>query len=148
MDFFRKFRFSRCRAGKGASDVAEQDGFQQVIRHGAGVDGNEVGAGARAEVVDGVRDHFLAGATLAGHQHGGAGGGDLLHQVEYLLHGLALADQVSFKDQHKRLGAFQFVEKEDLFVVRVGDQKAELTVPVQELQVMANPLIPAGIAVW
>ncbi len=39
-------------------------------------------------------DHFLAGAALAGHQHGGAGGGDVLHQIEHFLHGLALADQV------------------------------------------------------
>ena len=81
-------------AGKGAFDVTEQDGLQQVIRHGAGVDGNEVGAGTRAEVVEGVGDHFLAGAALAGHQHGGAGGGDVLHQIEHFLHGLALADQV------------------------------------------------------
>ena len=58
-------------AGEGALLVAEQGGFQHVVRDRRAVDGHEGLAGARRALVNVARQHFLAGAGLAGDQHGG-----------------------------------------------------------------------------
>ena len=73
--------------------MAEELGFEQCLGQGAAVDGDELPAAAGV-VVDGARDQLLAGARLAGDQHGGHGLGDALHDGEDLLHPRALADDV------------------------------------------------------
>src|SRR2546430_5288345 len=46
--------------------VAEQLRLQQVLRHGAAVDGDERLVAARAATMDGARQQLLAAAALAG----------------------------------------------------------------------------------
>ena len=46
--------------------------------------------GAAAVVVEGAGDELLAGAALAGDQHGALGVGDLVDDVEHVRAGLAL----------------------------------------------------------
>ena len=52
-------------AGERALLVAEQDGFDQVLRNGAAIDGDERLAGAFRRALDGAGDQFLAGAGFA-----------------------------------------------------------------------------------
>ena len=56
-------------AGEGAALVAEQFGFEQGFRYRRAVLDHEGAVGARAGVVDGARQQFLAGAGFAQHQH-------------------------------------------------------------------------------
>ena len=58
------------RAGEGAPHVAEQLGLEQLLGDRAAVDGHEQALGAPAVVVDRAGDQLLAGAALAGDQHG------------------------------------------------------------------------------
>ena len=60
------------RAGEGAALMAEQFRFQQVLRHRRRVDGDEWFGGACAMTVQRARHKFLAGARLAGDEHGRA----------------------------------------------------------------------------
>ncbi len=57
------------RAGECTALVAEQFGFQQVLRYRRGVDRDERRRGARAVPVQRARDQLLAGARFAGDQH-------------------------------------------------------------------------------
>ena len=52
-------------AGKGALLMAEENAFDQIVRDGAAIDGDERLAGALAGVLDGAGDHFLADAGFA-----------------------------------------------------------------------------------
>ena len=92
-DFEEAF-LGRDGGGEGALDVAEERGFEQVRRDGAGVDGDEGLVAARRVGVDGLGDELLAGAALALDQNGGAAGSDLRDEVEEAQHRLALADDV------------------------------------------------------
>ncbi len=56
--------------GEGTALVAEQFAFHQRIGQGTAVDRDEWLVGASAQVVDGAGGKFLAGAGLAGNQHG------------------------------------------------------------------------------
>ena len=49
--------------------MAEELTLQQVLRYGRAVDGDEAAFPARAEVVDGAREEFLAGPAFAEYQH-------------------------------------------------------------------------------
>ena len=68
------------RAGEGALLVAEELGLEQLGRNGAAVDRDEGALAPRAQVVDGVRGDFLAGAGLAEDEDGGVVVGDLADQ--------------------------------------------------------------------
>ena len=57
-------------AGEAALFVAEQDRFDQILRDGAAVDGDERLAGALGAAVHGAGDQFLADAALAQDQDG------------------------------------------------------------------------------
>ena len=81
-------------AGEGALDVAEQVALEQVGRQGAAVDGDERGLGPVRVHVDGPGDELLAGAALALEEDRAPGRGGGLDEVEDVLHGLALADDV------------------------------------------------------
>ena len=64
-------------AGERALLVAEQLGFEQRLGQGGAGDRDERLGRAVAGVVDGARDHFLAGAAFALNEHGAAQAGDL-----------------------------------------------------------------------
>ena len=53
-------------AGEGAAFVAEEFAFQQLLRDGGAIDGQERLLAAVAVMIDGARDQFLARAALAG----------------------------------------------------------------------------------
>ena len=56
-------------AGEGAALVAEQLGFEQLVRQRAAVLDDEALVAATAAVVDGACQQFLAGARFAGDEH-------------------------------------------------------------------------------
>ena len=58
-------------AGERALLVAEQFGFQQVLRNRRAIDADERLVGARGFAVDVARQHFLARAAFAGDQDRG-----------------------------------------------------------------------------
>ena len=65
---------SRDRAGEGALLVAEELALEQLARDRGAVDRDERARRARrARLVDGARDQLLAGAGLAGDEHGRVG---------------------------------------------------------------------------
>src|SRR5438105_10774541 len=74
--------------------VAEELVFEQVVRDGGAVDGQEAGVRVRAEAVDGPGDQLLAGAAGAGDEDRRARCSDLADQLEDLLHGRPAADDV------------------------------------------------------
>ena len=69
-----------------AAHVAEELRLEQGLRQRAAVHGDERPLAPRAGVVDGLGDDLLAGARLAGDEHGGVGGGDPRHEIEDPLH--------------------------------------------------------------
>ena len=76
---------------KRPAHVAEQLALEQVLRNGGAVDGGEALLAPRAHPVDGAGQHFLAGAALAGDEHGGAVARHAGGQVEQVAHRAALA---------------------------------------------------------
>ena len=80
--------------GEGSLDMAEQFAFQQGFRNGGAIDGDERLVPARAVVVNGAGDHFLAGAAFAGDQHIGAAFADLGDAFDDFAECRAGADQI------------------------------------------------------
>src|SRR5712692_11158065 len=72
---------ARVGAGEGAALVAEQLRFDQRVGNGRHVDGDEGLVAPRAAPMDGPGDQLLAGAALAGDEHGCRGLGDLRDQL-------------------------------------------------------------------
>ena len=91
---FEQTLLRRNRAGKGAFDVSEQRGFQQVGRRRAGVDRDEGPVAPRRIQMNRFGDQFLARPAFALQQHGRAAGRHLRDQIENLQHGLTLAHDV------------------------------------------------------
>ncbi len=83
---------SLVRAGEGADLVAEQLVVEQVFIEGGAVERRERLVLARAVVVDGAGDQFLAGTGLAEDEDRGVGGCDGLARLDDLVHGRAVAD--------------------------------------------------------
>ena len=81
------------RAGEGALLVAEDFALEQRLGNRGAVDGDERKAGARAQLVDGLRDQLLAGARLAGDEHRRRGRRRLLDHLIDLAHLGAVADE-------------------------------------------------------
>ena len=63
--------FATARVGEGALLVAEQLTLQQGVRQGGAVQADERRLGARAIVVNGLGQYFLAGSALALNEDGG-----------------------------------------------------------------------------
>ncbi|CAJ3505516.1 Uncharacterised protein [Burkholderia pseudomallei] len=61
-------------------------------RNRAAIDRDERARAARGMLMDRGRGEFLAGACLAGHEHGRVGARDPAHRVEQLQHRVARAD--------------------------------------------------------
>src|SRR6185436_20444014 len=70
-------------------------GLEQVLGDGPAVDADEGALGPRGAVVDLPRDQLLAGAGLAGDEHGDVGRGHLLDLAEDLLHGRRRAQDLA-----------------------------------------------------
>ena len=83
----------RCRAGKRAFRMPEDLAFEHSLSQAADVDGNHGVPGARRDLVQGLRDDFLARAVLAGDEHVGVRGSDLRDHVQDGLHRSRLRDQ-------------------------------------------------------
>jgi hypothetical protein len=81
----------RDRSGKGAFLVTEQLAFQQIQRNGSAIQLYEGAPASRAEVVNRLRDQFLAGACLSFDKNGGICRGHALDLFKYRLQGGALA---------------------------------------------------------
>ena len=81
-------------AGERAPFVAEEFAFQQPGGDRRAIHLDEGAVASPAQVVDGARDEFLAGARLALDQHGGIGGGHGLHLAEDALERRAFADDL------------------------------------------------------
>src|SRR5262249_57572151 len=79
-------------AGEGALLVAEELALQQALRDGGAVEGQERRLGPGAVLVDGAGDQLLAGAALAGDQHGDVLSRDAADGLVDLAHGGAGAD--------------------------------------------------------
>ena len=73
-------------AGERAFFVAEELGLEQTLSQRAAIDGDE-GAGFAPQLVQCLRDAFLADARFAGDQHGGRGAGDSRQHGFDLPHG-------------------------------------------------------------
>ena len=82
-------------AGERSFDVAEQLRLEQVFGHRAAVDGDERLGAARAGVVDGARQQFLAGAAFAGDEDARVGARDHVRLRELLLDQRAAGDDFS-----------------------------------------------------
>ncbi len=63
-------------AREGPLAVAEELAVEHFARHGGAVEGQEDAVGAVGGAVNGVREHLLAGAGLAGEEDGERGRGD------------------------------------------------------------------------
>src|SRR6185295_19640284 len=79
-------------AGERALFVAEDLALEQRLGNRGAVDRDERKAGARAELMDGLRDQFLAGARLTRDEHRCAGRRRLLDDLVDLPHLRAVAD--------------------------------------------------------
>ena len=79
---FETPELARVGAREGAFLVTEQLALDQPRGQRGAVELDEGLGLAPAAVVDSACDQLLAGTGLAGHEHGGVGGGDLLHRFE------------------------------------------------------------------
>ena len=77
-------RLGLLRAGERAALVAEQLRLEQLLRQRGAVQRDERSLASRRHAVDEPRDHFLARAGLAGHQHGRIGLRDVGRLVQHL----------------------------------------------------------------
>ena len=116
-------------ARKRAFLVAEQLRFEQILGHGAAIDGDERLVAARARFVNGARQQFLARAALAGQQHPRIGAGDHVGLRQLVFHQLIARDDVGapilihVREPRHFEGLLHVIEQ-ILLVDRLG-QKAE-----------------------
>ncbi len=81
------------RAGEGAGFMAEQLAGDEIGGEGGAVDGDHEPIAARADLMDGAGDEFLAGAGFAVDQDGAVLSSDLRDGPAHRLHGRAFARQ-------------------------------------------------------
>ena len=73
------------RAGESSAHMAEEFALEEFARNGGAVHAHERSVLARAAVMDGARDKFLARARFAENQHTGVGGRDHFHLRQHFL---------------------------------------------------------------
>ncbi len=83
------------RAREGAFFVAEDLALEQRLGNGRAVQRDVRLQGPRAELMDGLRDEFLARAGLAPDEHRGSGRRSLFNGAIHLAHGWALTDEAA-----------------------------------------------------
>ena len=76
----------RERSGEGSLYMTKEFTLEQLFGDGAAVHGHQTLGMAPGEVMQGTRNEFFAGTTLARHQDGGLGGADLANQRKDALH--------------------------------------------------------------
>ncbi len=107
------------RAGEGALLVAEEFGFEQVLRQRRTVEPHVGAARTRRVVVDGVGDEFLAGTGFATDQHRGVPLRHHAHLVEDAPHFGRMADDVveTVAAAHGTFQAVAFLGETFLFLL-------------------------------
>ena len=83
------------RARERAADVAEELGFEQVVRERAAEERHERAVGARAVVVEAAGDELLARAGLALDEDRDVGVEDAVERLEEGVHGRRAADHLA-----------------------------------------------------
>ena len=81
--------------GEGAAFVPEQFSFHERRCQRAAIHDDQRLVAAATLPVHGLGDELLAGSGLAGHEHGGVGGGDLLDPIQQPREGGRPANDVS-----------------------------------------------------
>src|SRR5262249_1850036 len=81
-------------AGERSANVPEELALQERLGDGRAIDRNERTVGTTAVGVHRLGHELLAGAGLAGDEHGGVGGGDLDDADQDVAYGLRTADDV------------------------------------------------------
>src|SRR5690606_29548211 len=79
-------------AGERAADVAEELVLEDVLVEAGAVERDELLLRPLGLAVDGLGDELLAGARLAGDEHGDGAGGDLLDEGEHVADGGGASD--------------------------------------------------------
>src|SRR5205823_13177461 len=82
-----------CGTGKSSLHMPEELAFEELGGNGRAIDRDERFPAACAVLMQRARDHFLAGARLAGDQHSGIGARGQADQLLHLTHTLAVADE-------------------------------------------------------
>ena len=98
------------RSGERPFDMAEQQTFQQSLGQRAAIDRQKKFVSAVAMGVQRQRNQLLAGAAVAGNQHGCLGVGDFLDHLQNVANGFALADdivEVKFHEPYDRALEFE-----------------------------------------
>src|SRR5579863_5747179 len=95
----------RVGAGESPLEVAEQLAFEQRLRKGAAVDGDEGALAALARLVDGARHELLPGAAFARDHDGRRGRRDGAYHLEDGLHLRAAPDDVVTREDPQQLAA-------------------------------------------
>ena len=85
----------RDRAGEGTFLVAEQFGFEEMLRDRRAVDADEGLPGAVRARMDIARQHLLAGAAFAGDEDRRLGARDLLGELNDFRHRIVLPDHLA-----------------------------------------------------
>ena len=88
--------------GECAADVSEEFGFEQRFGDGTAIERDEAIGLARAVVMDGAGDDFLARSRFSCNQNRAARRGHSLKQMKQFLHGTAPA-----KDSAKLISLFE-----------------------------------------
>ena len=116
-------RFDGVGAGERAAHVAEQLAVEQRADERAAVDRHERTARAPAGEVERARDQLLAGAALAGDQHGRVGLRDLVDRRAHLLHRRRVADHRAVREA---LGQLAVLAAQLVLGERALDDEAQL----------------------
>src|SRR6266498_5355115 len=101
--------------------MPEEFTLQQLLGNSPAVDGDERFVLAIAVIVEGTRNEFLAGTTLAVDQHGAVSIRDLLHLGKDRLHLLAIANNVI-----ELIFGFELLTEAEVFVMQVLKFKGAL----------------------
>ena len=137
------------RASERAADMAEKLALKQFARHRSAIHAHERSGLARAAIMNGPGDEFLAGARFAKNEHAGVGGRDHLDLREHFLERRTLANDGSVIPPQFLLQIFIF-ELEVLALLNAGEQadgSDDVTAPVAIRQgAHGHPMTPAILA--
>src|SRR5271166_4289681 len=93
-------------AGERSFLVAEEFRFDELGRNGGAVESNEWSGGAGAFFMDGARDQFLSGSSLAQDAHARFAGRDTLQLRHHAAHGVAFPYDLVFTQPLAQLAIF------------------------------------------
>ena len=117
------------RAGEGALLMAEQLAFQQGLGDRRAIDRDEGLLGARAQAVDRLRQHLLAGAAFAKQQHGDIGRRDLLDGAQRPRHLRARRDDAVDRRARRQL------DQPAILALELGELRGALEHVAQQIDI-------------